>query len=320
MPAINTPEINKSEVYKRINSEITEALNTGKLDVLSRHISPNLVDHGMPPGMPGGIEGVKAFTTMWRAAFPDGRWTIQDTMVDGDRLSCRTSFTGTQKGSLMGIPPTNKRVNLEMNDWTRFQGDKCVEHWGSIDMASIQQQLGLLPAPGVNHTQTVQRLYGCFQRGDVASIVAQCTENVDWRNDRVASSECPWNGNYSGRKNLPGFFKAVADSLELSAARPAGANSMVTHVWVAEQSITQIEPGALRDIVSDPALRGVIQNGAIYPDSGYSVRHEYGEWAHWESFLEPYLQWIRARWGAEGYRSPTRAATSPSSWAAPPTR
>ena len=220
MPAINTPEINKSEAYKRINSEITEALNTGKLDVLSRHISPNLVDHGMPPGMPGGIEGVKAFTTMWRAAFPDGRWTIQDTMVDGDRLSCRTSFTGTQKGSLMGIPPTNKRVNLEMNDWTRFQGDKCVEHWGSIDMASIQQQLGLLPAPGVNHTQTVQRLYGCFQRGDVASIVAQCAENVDWRNDEVASRECPWNGNFSGRKNLPAFFKAVGDSLEFSLFEP----------------------------------------------------------------------------------------------------
>lgn len=96
---------------------------------------------------------------------------------------------------------------------------------------------------------------------------------------------------------------AVVSLASLCAARPAGANSMVTHVWVAEQSITQIEPGALRDIVSDPALRGVIQNGAIYPDSGYSVRHPYGEWAHWESWVEPYLQWIRARWGAEGYRS-----------------
>ena len=97
MPAINTPEINKSEVYKRINSEITEALNTGKLDVLSRHISPNLVDHGMPPGMPGGIEGVKAFTTMWSEAFPDDRWTIQNSMVDGASLSLRTSLTVTHK-------------------------------------------------------------------------------------------------------------------------------------------------------------------------------------------------------------------------------
>ncbi len=89
----------------------------------------------------------------------------------------------------------------------------------------------------------------------------------------------------------------------LAHALPAAGNSMVTHVWVAEQSITQIEPGPLRDIVTDPALRSVIQNGAIYPDSGYSVRHPYGEWAHWESWTEPYLQWIRTRYAAEGYRS-----------------
>ena len=92
-------------------------------------------------------------------------------------------------------------------------------------------------------------------------------------------------------------------ALSLAGAGEASANSMVTHVWVAEQSIARVE-GPLRDIVGDPALRAVIQNGAIYPDSGYSVRADYGEWAHWESFLEPYLQWIRARYQAENYRSP----------------
>lgn len=88
------------------------------------------------------------------------------------------------------------------------------------------------------------------------------------------------------------------------AAGSARANSMVTHVWVAEQSIPRVTTPGLASIVQDPSLRAVIQNGAIYPDSGYSVRHDYGEWAHWESFHEPYLQWIRSRWGAEGYRSP----------------
>lgn len=90
----------------------------------------------------------------------------------------------------------------------------------------------------------------------------------------------------------------------LLAAAPLRANSMVTHVWVAEQSIDRVTAPGLAAIVRDPALRAVIQNGAIYPDSGYSVRHPYGEWAHWESFHEPYLQWIRSRWGAEGYTSP----------------
>lgn len=57
MPAINTPEINKSEVYKRINSEITEALNTGKLDVLSRTSRPTSSITGCRPGCPAASKG-----------------------------------------------------------------------------------------------------------------------------------------------------------------------------------------------------------------------------------------------------------------------
>lgn len=79
---------------------------------------------------------------------------------------------------------------------------------------------------------------------------------------------------------------------------------MVTHVWVAEQAIEAIAPGPLRDIVADPALRAVIENGAIYPDSGYAVQHPYGEWAHWETWLEPYARWIAERYRGEGFRSP----------------
>ena len=79
---------------------------------------------------------------------------------------------------------------------------------------------------------------------------------------------------------------------------------MVTHVWVAEQAAERQAPGPLRDIVTDPTLLPALRNGAIYQDSGYSVRAEYGEWAHWESFIEPYARWIRGRWGAEMYRSP----------------
>lgn len=96
---------------------------------------------------------------------------------------------------------------------------------------------------------------------------------------------------------------ALALGALVLATGSARANSMVSHVWVAEQSIDRVTTPALASIVQDPTLRAVIQNGAIYPDSGYSVHHDYGEWAHWESFHEPYLRWIRSRWGAEGYRS-----------------
>ena len=68
----------------------------------------------------------------------------------------------------------------------------------------------------VSNEQTVLDVYAAFQRGDVAAITALVADDVDWRNDGVESRECPWNGNFSGKANLPGFFKAVGDSLDIS--------------------------------------------------------------------------------------------------------
>jgi len=96
----------------------------------------------------------------------------------------------------------------------------------------------------------------------------------------------------------------AAFTLAMGLPAPAHANGLVSHVWVADQAVESLAPGPLRTLLSDPALRGVLRNGAIYPDSGYSVDHPYGEWAHWESLVEPYLRWVRARYGAEGYASP----------------
>ena len=67
----------------------------------------------------------------------------------------------------------------------------------------------------MSNEQTVKDVYAAFKRGDVAAILAHCADNVDWRNDGVASRECPWNGNFAGKANVPGFFKAVGEHLNL---------------------------------------------------------------------------------------------------------
>jgi hypothetical protein len=61
----------------------------------------------------------------------------------------------------------------------------------------------------MTNTQTIQSIYEAFGRGDVPAILAHLTDDVEWNNDRVASRECPWNGNFSGKTNVPGFFQAV---------------------------------------------------------------------------------------------------------------
>jgi len=77
----------------------------------------------------------------------------------------------------------------------------------------------------MSNEQTVKDVYSAFQRGDVAAIVACVADDVDWRNDGVESRECPWNGNFSGKANLPGFFKALGEHPRLLGVRRAGYRS-----------------------------------------------------------------------------------------------
>jgi uncharacterized protein len=69
----------------------------------------------------------------------------------------------------------------------------------------------------MSNTQTIRDLYAAFLRGDVATILAHLADDVVWDNSSVGSNECPWNGNFSGKANVPGFFKAVGDSLDFGA-------------------------------------------------------------------------------------------------------
>jgi ketosteroid isomerase-like protein len=80
--------------------------------------------------------------------------------------------------------------------------------------------------PTMSNTETVRAIYEAFGRGDVPAILALLADDVDWNNDRVYSRECPWNGNFQGKANIPGFFQAVGENLTLGVFNP--------HTFVAE--------------------------------------------------------------------------------------
>ena len=120
----------------------------GDLGALDEILTPNFVDHEEgPPGTPDGIDGVKAFVTMFREAFPDMQVSIEDVMEDGDRVAVRATMTGTHDGELMGVPPSGNRVRLEMIDIVRIEDGRCAEHWGAADNLSLMQQIGAVQAP-----------------------------------------------------------------------------------------------------------------------------------------------------------------------------
>jgi steroid delta-isomerase-like uncharacterized protein len=124
-----------------------EVWNQGKLTVIDEltAASATYSDPNVPGGKFTGPEGVKQFVQIYRGAFPDVRITINDQIAEGDKVVTRWTATGTHKGQLMGIAPTNKHATVTGVNIDRYQDGKVVEAWASYDMLGMLQQLGVVP-------------------------------------------------------------------------------------------------------------------------------------------------------------------------------
>ena len=132
-----------------VRQMVEEVFNRGNISLADKFLAPDFVEHEqLPPGVPSGREGVKQLTAMFRSVFPDFKATIDDMIAEGDKVVIRQTWTGTQKGEFMGIPPTGKRVSFGVIDIIRITDGKFVEHWGQMDSMGMMQQLGAIPAPG----------------------------------------------------------------------------------------------------------------------------------------------------------------------------
>ena len=81
------------------------------------------------------------FWTSWFAAFPDTAVTMDDALVDGDRVAGRFTYKATFTGSFMGLPPTGRSVAMHTLDIWRVVDGMAVEHWDQIDGQAFFAQL-----------------------------------------------------------------------------------------------------------------------------------------------------------------------------------
>jgi steroid delta-isomerase-like uncharacterized protein len=91
-------------------------------------------------------EGVKQIVAAIKTAFPDVAFTADDVIAEGDRVAARFTMRGTQTGAFMGVPATNKPIEVTGIDIVRFDGGKAVEHWHEWSGMELLQQLGVLPS------------------------------------------------------------------------------------------------------------------------------------------------------------------------------
>ncbi len=123
-----------------------DLLNAGDIDGFGEQLADDFVEHEETPGLAPTKEGVLDFFRMYRAAFPDLRFNVEDALPSGDKVVMRGTATGTNEGEFMGMPPTGKSVDVQLIDIIRFADDGLAhEHWGVFDALTMMQQLGLVP-------------------------------------------------------------------------------------------------------------------------------------------------------------------------------
>ena len=128
---------------------LKEIFGQGKLAVADEIIAPDHVNSGPGalPGLPPGPEGSKQLVMVYRNAFPDVQFTIDEQIAEGDKVMTRWTAHGTHRGELAGIPPTSKSATVTGMGVDRIVNGKIVESWGLFDQFGMMQQLGVIPTP-----------------------------------------------------------------------------------------------------------------------------------------------------------------------------
>ena len=84
--------------------------NEKNLDELNNLVSADFVNYSPLPGMPPDREGLKQFLSFSGETFPDGHYTIEDMIAEGNKVMIRGSFEGTHRGEFMGVSGSGKEI------------------------------------------------------------------------------------------------------------------------------------------------------------------------------------------------------------------
>jgi len=147
MPTFTDLDVVRDE---QLNSDVSrrffETLAApGELAPLDDLIAENYHDHD-PANVQDtiGMDAIRREIGMWRSAF-DFSFTVEDQIMQGDRVCTRWTWRGTQKGDFMGIPSTGKQATMTGATIHRFgEHEKIVEGWWQYDRLGLMAQLGAL--------------------------------------------------------------------------------------------------------------------------------------------------------------------------------
>ncbi|MCK6577732.1 MAG: ester cyclase [Anaerolineae bacterium] len=156
----------KEEQYAAMVHRYIYGVNHDDETALRDVFAKDFLDHNnaQVAGLPPGVEAVVMAHHMLNQSFSNLTFSIDEIMVEGDKVAIRVHAEGKHTGDFYGFPPTGKDIQWTAHRILRVENGMFVEAWNEFDQVGILQQMGIVPsfAPPPNpeaNKALVRRLY-----------------------------------------------------------------------------------------------------------------------------------------------------------------
>jgi steroid delta-isomerase-like uncharacterized protein len=130
-----------------ITDKVLKIWNTADFSTASDLYAPGYVRHHPTPSANASFDDFKNSVTALHGSFPDCSFTFNDTLVNDDKIIVFATFTGTNTGSLEGLPPTGKKAHVSGVYVFFIIDGRIAEEWTYFNLLSYYEQLGFALTP-----------------------------------------------------------------------------------------------------------------------------------------------------------------------------
>ncbi len=126
--------------------QVLELINDRNLDAAFELYAADYIYHGPGAQELRGRDAIRGLWEVFLTAFPDLQSTIDDVIIEGDKLVLRWTVQGTHTGQFLEIPPSNKQMTLPVTEIFLIADGQLVEAWDQYDRLHLMEQIGASPA------------------------------------------------------------------------------------------------------------------------------------------------------------------------------
>lgn len=125
-----------------INFLFDEILNRGDLSLINKIFDINVIGHDATSSLPlKGIDRITRVYELFFKSFPDARYSIEDIISEGDKITVRWRITGWHVHDFMDMKASGNKIDVMGIIIYRLKNKKIVEYWGLFDSATLKKQI-----------------------------------------------------------------------------------------------------------------------------------------------------------------------------------